>query len=212
MSKILMPHEAVDYKGKEDFCVALYWRYFPIIRKARNYKLNGKCGTLCSMRFSASRPAKNALPEKEFLYSHLLSILDAAQFVAESSYVSLTISRLEGKNNLFALAMFENGVSVEIELNEMLPDSMPDIAFFWANFDGGCVTNQPLIGYLNYEGLLQADGNGMQMICKDSIQGEAAVGPYAWMKQRFELDVKRGDAFAGILNTRELAELITRSL
>ena len=154
MSKILMPHEAVDYKGNEDFCVALYWRYFPIIRKARNYKLNGKCGTLCSMRFSASRPAKNALPEKEFLYSHLLSILDAAQFVAESSYVSLTISRLDGKNNLFALAMFENGVSVEIELNEMLPDSMPDIAFFWANFDGGCVTNQPLIGYFNYEGLL----------------------------------------------------------
>ena len=89
---------------------------------------------------------------------------------------------------------------------------MPDIAFVWANFDGGCVTNQPLIGYLNYEGLLQADGTGMQMICKDSIYGAAAEGPYNWMKQRFELDVERKEAFSGMLNIRKIADLITRSL
>ncbi|MBQ7395658.1 MAG: hypothetical protein IJW08_03875 [Lentisphaeria bacterium] len=211
MKQIIMPHEAVGRHG-EDFCQALYWRYFPIMKRARNYKLNGKCGNLCSLRFAASRPAKKALPEKEFLYDHLLSILDAAQYIAESNYVSLHINKAENKNILFALAMFENEVSVEIELNEALPDTMPDIAFLWANFDAGCVTNQPLIGYLNYEGLLQADASGMRMICKDSIQAVPAEGPYEWMKQRFLLDVERDEAFAGNLNTDAIAELISRSI
>ena len=211
MSKILMPHEAVNYEA-EDFYPALYWRYFPIVRRARNYRINGKCGTLCSMRFVASRPAKNALPEKEFLYDHLLSILDTAEFIADSKCISLCINKAANKNNLFALAMLENEIAVEIELNETLPDTMPDIAFIWANFDGGCVTNQPLIGYLNYEGLLKADDSGIQMICKDSINAVPAVGPYEWMKQRFLLDVERGEALKGKLNTAKLAELISRSL
>ena len=211
MSKILMPHEAVNYDG-EDFYPALYWRYFPIVRRARNYRINGKCGTLCSMRFVASRPAKNALPEKEFLYDHLLSILDTAEFIADIKCISLFINKAANKNNLFALAMLENEIAVEIELNETLPDTMPDIAFIWANFDGGCVTNQPLIGYLNYEGLLKADDSGIQMICKDSINAVPAVGPYEWMKQRFLLDVEREEAFSGHLNIRTLTELIARSI
>lgn len=211
MSKILMPHEAVNYEA-EDFYPALYWRYFPIVRRARNYRINGKCGTLCSMRFVASRPAKNALPEKEFLYDHLLSILDTAEFIADSKCISLCINKAANKNNLFALAMLENEIAVEIELNETLPDTMPDIAFIWANFDGGCVTNQPLIGYLNYEGLLKADDSGIQMICKDSINAVPAVGPYEWMKQRFLLDVEREEAFTGHLNIRALTELIARSI
>ena len=206
-----MPRQAITREG-EDFYPALYWRYFPVVRKARNYKRNGKCGTLCSLRFTASRPAKNALPEKEFLYDHLLSILDAAQFIAESEYVSLCINKAENKNILFALAMFENGASVEIELNEALPDTMPDIAFVWANFDAGCVSNQPLIGYLNGEGLMQADESGVQMICKDSINAVPAVGVYEWMKQRFLLDAERGEAFAGQLNIAKIAELIARSI
>ena len=70
MSKILMPHEAVEC-GDGEFYPALYWRYFPVVRRARNYRINGKCGNLCSMRFAASRPAKKALPENEFLYDHL---------------------------------------------------------------------------------------------------------------------------------------------
>ena len=211
MSKILMPHEAVNYES-EDFYPALYWRYFPSVRRARNYRINGKCGTLCSMRFVASRPAKNALPEKEFLYDHLLSILDTAEFIADSKCISLCINKAANKNNLFALAMLENEIAVEIELNETLPDTMPDIAFIWANFDGGCVTNQPLIGYLNYEGLLKADDSGIQMICKDSINAVPAVGPYEWMKQRFLLDVEREEAFTGHLNIRALTELIARSI
>ena len=211
MTEIVMPSQAINREG-DDFCTALYWRYFPVIKRARNYKLNGKCGNLCSMRFTASRPAKNALPEHEFLYDHLLSILDAAQFIAESEYSSLYINKAEKKNILFALAMFENKVSVEIELNEALPDTMPDIAFVWANFDAGCVSNQPLIGYLNTEGLLQADASGVQMICKDSINAVPAVGVYEWMKQRFLLDVERGEAFKGKLNTAKIAELISRSI
>ena len=211
MTETVFPHEAVNREG-DDFCTALYWRYFPIIKRARNYRINGKCGTLCSMRFAASRPKKNALPENRFLYDHLLSILDAAQFTVESEYVSLFINKAENKNILFALAEFENGVTVEVELNEELPDSMPDIAFVWANFDAGCVTNQPLIGYLNYEGLLQADASGMRMICKDSLDAIPAEGPYEWMKQRFLLDVERGEALKGKLNTAKLAELISRSL
>ena len=211
MSKILMPHEAVEC-GDGEFYPALYWRYFPVVRRARNYRINGKCGNLCSMRFAASRPAKKALPENEFLYDHLLSILDAAEFIADSRCVSLCINKAEGKNNLFALAMLENDIGVEIELNETLPDTMPDIAFIWANFDGGCVTNQPLIGYLNYEGLLKADDSGIQMICKDSLNAVPAEGPYEWMKQRFLLDVEREEAFSGKLNIPELAELIARSI
>ena len=74
------------------------------------------------------------------------------------------------------------------------------------------MTNQPLIGYLNYEGLLQADASGMRMICKDSIQAVPAEGPYEWMKQRFLLDVERDEAFAGNLNTDAIAELISRSI
>ena len=212
MKKILMPHEVLEYGGNEDFYPALYWRYFPIVRKSRNFNLNGKCGRLCSMRFASYRSKAHASEEKVFFYDNLLSILDAAQFINESKYVSLNIVRSEKINSLFALAMFENEVGVEVELNEALPETMPDMAFLKANFDAGCVTNMPILGYLNQEGLLKADENGMQMICKDSISGDSASGPYEWMKQRFMLDAERGEAFSGALNIKEIASLIAGSI
>ena len=109
-------------------------------------------------------------------------------------------------------AEFENGMAAEFELNEALPDTMSDICFVKGNYSDGHVTNQPVVGYFNEEGLICADDTSMQTLIAENGTYPAADGPFAWMKLRFEIKAERGLIPAGKQNIEKLAALIKRSL
>ena len=211
MKKVLTPCEALK-QPDGDYLVGLYWRHFPISEKCRNVKNQGSAGKLCSLRYTSMRSKKNAVSEEEFLYSHFLSVLDAAQDVTASEYTRLHTEKVEGMNILFAVAEFANGMAAEFELNECLPDTMPDICFVKGNYSDGHVTNQPIVGYFNEEGLICADDESLHTLIAENGTSPAAAGPFGWMKLRFEIKAERGLIPAGKQNIEQLADLIRRSL
>ena len=211
MKQVLTPCEALKLPDG-DFLVGLYWRHFPISEKCRNVKNQGFSGKLCSLRYTSMRSKKNAVSEEEFLYTHFLSVLDAAQDATGSEYTRLHTEKVEGMNILFAVAEFENGMAAEFELNECLPDTMPDICFVKGNYSDGHVTNQPLVGYFNEEGLICADDESLQTLIAENGTSPAAEGPFGWMKLRFEIKAERGLIPEGKQNIEKLAALIKRSL
>ena len=211
MKQVLTPCEALK-RPDGDFLVGLYWRHFPISEKCRNVKNQGFSGKLCSLRYTSMRSKKNAVSEEEFLYTHFLSVLDAAQDATGSEYTRLHTEKVEGMNILFAVAEFENGMAAEFELNECLPDTMQDICFVKGNYSDGHVTNQPVVGYFNEEGLICADDEAMQTLIAENGTSPAAEGPFGWMKLRFEIKAERGLIPVGKQNIEKLAALIKRSL
>ena len=145
------------------------WSVFCSIQKHK-----GECGELCSLRFTWQRPAKAASSEQDFLYGTFVQLLGLARELADAGLKKLHIEKEPGRNNLFALAAFESGVVAEFELNETLPDSMPDTFFIKANFTHGHLTNQPIVGYFNVEGSIFADESGLRQFTVDSCDPEIA--------------------------------------
>ena len=211
MKTVLTPYEALQ-QPDGDYLVGLYWRHFPISEKCRNVKNQGQSGKLCSLRYTSMRCKKNAVSENEFIYSHFLSVLDAAQDVTASEYSRLHIEKVGGMNIIFAVAEFENGMAAEFEVNECLPDTMQDICFVKGNYSDGHVTNQPIVGYFNEEGLICADDDSMQTLIAENGVYPAAAGPFEWMRLRFEIKADRGLIPSGKQNIEKLADLIRRSL
>ncbi|MEI2999899.1 MAG: hypothetical protein V8T86_03205 [Victivallis sp.] len=80
-------------------------------------------------------------------------------------------------NLLFGLAGFPNGVTAEFELNERLPDTMPDTCFLKANFTHGHVTNQPIVGHFNEEGMLFATDRELRREIPENVEGPFPDGP-----------------------------------
>lgn len=159
----MLPMEAEE-KAADDrnFYSAYPLREWALVKKIRQMTLDNVCGELCSLRFTWQRPKKQADDEQTFLYQTLPWLLDAAWLLADAPLATLHIERVPGASNLFALAIFENGIVAEIEANECLPDSMPATYFIKANFKHGHLTNQPVVGHFNEEGSILADDSGMQ--------------------------------------------------
>lgn len=205
---ILSVREAL-LRTDEDFYTALYWRQFPIAVKLRNAVDNQRSGFLCSFRMTSSRPRRNAAgSDEEFRCERFLPMVDAAAFIAGNLPEELFINRVRGGNSLFALLRFPGNVVAEIELNETLPDTMPDIAFIKGYFQSGCVTNQPLVGFLNEEGILCADGEKMEMLVTENSTSGMASGVYEWMKMHFRLVMEKGTLPKGKLDCEALDRMI----
>lgn len=134
----------------------------------------GECGELRSLRFTWQRPAKAASSEENFLYGTFVQLLGLARELADAGLKKLHVEKESGRNNLFALAAFDSGVVAEFELNETLPDSMPDTFFIKANFTHGHLTNQPLVGHFDEEGSVFADESGLRQFTVDSCDPEIA--------------------------------------
>ena len=152
------------------------WLYWDVFRRIREMARNGTCGELCSLRFTWQRPGKSASSGDEFLYGSLVHYLCLAEDLAGCGLKKLHIEKVPGRNNLFALAAFENRIVAEFEMNETLPDSMPDTFFIKANFTHGHLTNQPLVGHFNEEGSVLADESGLHRFTVDSCEPEIAGG------------------------------------
>jgi hypothetical protein len=163
----------------------LYWRNHPILQKIQQALRDNTCGELCSLRFTWQRPKKSASGEETFLYETFASALDGAQTLAVSALARLEIEKVPGMNILFALAYFENGIGAEFELNECLPDSMLDTCFLKANFTHGHITNQPIVGHFNEEGMVLASDEKMECLIVERSDLPAVCGPIEQMKQRW---------------------------
>ena len=84
------------------------WLYWDVFRRIREMGRSGVCGELCSLRFTWQRPGRSASAEEEFLYGSLVQYLCLAEDLAGSNLKKLYIVKAAGRNNLFALAEFEN--------------------------------------------------------------------------------------------------------
>ncbi len=159
------------------------WRGSPIVEQIRQVTKNGRCGALCSLRFTWMRPVSRALPGNIFNGDLWNAAQDAAEFISGSKVEQTEMKAADSGNVLFALAKLENGVVAEYEFNEMLPDSMPDIFFVKANFTQGHVTNQPLTGYFNTEGMIFADDSRCCHLIPENPELPPAEGPIEQMIQ-----------------------------
>lgn len=92
------------------------------------------CGELCPVRFLRERPRKSASPEKVFTEESFPGFLHPAQEPARSPLKKLHAVKAQNANILYVPAEFENQTAAEFEMNEALPDSMPDVFFIKANF------------------------------------------------------------------------------
>lgn len=185
--------------------IDLYWRNHPVLERIALAIREGSCGELCSLRFTWLRPKRFATGEETFLYETFAAALDGACVLAESRLTRLEAEKVPGENILFALAGFENGVAAEFELNECLPGTMPDTCFLKANFTRGHVTNQPIVGHFNEEGMVLASDEKLDFPIAERDDLPVAHGPIEFMMLRCREAGRRGDC-------SELAKFIREAL
>ena len=144
-------------------------REWGALNSVKKSAASGAHGTLSALRISFS---KHGTAEDD-LFFLATALLDAALFAAESDVKKLYVNKWDA--GAFILAEFENEVTAEIELNLGLPPSMQGIYFVTGYCSNGIITNQPLAGYFNTGGVLQADENSCRTIlvdrdiCEDEI-------------------------------------------
>ncbi len=175
--------------------IDLYWRNHPVLERILRAAADQSCGELCSLRFTWQRPKRFASAEPAFLYETFAAALDGARVLADSPLARLEIEKVPDMNILFALAFFENEIAAEFELNECLPDSMPDTCFLKANFSHGHITNQPIVGHFNEEGMVLATDDRLELLTVEPGGQPPVRGPVEQLKLRFrESGGVRGDA------------------
>jgi hypothetical protein len=187
-------------------------REWAVVKKILQIKQDNICGELCSLRFTWQKPKKNASNENVFLYETFAGLIDAAWMLADAPLATLHIERVLGKNNLFALAMFENEVAAEFELNECLPDSMPVTHFVKANFSNGHVTNQPLVGHFNEEGSILANDSGMERLVLESPEWDDCGDEMKNCERAMLHAIEQGTYPAGSLHSAEIIKAIDFAL
>lgn len=166
-----------------------YWRACPIVRRIGQAILDNSCGELRSLRLTWQRPRRKAASPDDFLHQVLASAIDAVQLLGGSRAGILALQQVSGRNNLFALVQLENGLTAEIEMNETLPDTCPDVCFVKANFTDGHVTNQPLVGHCNEEGMVLADAQAWHScLIAENSRCQPADGVIAQMQLAYELE------------------------
>jgi hypothetical protein len=188
------------------------FREWAVVKKILQIKRDDICGELCSLRFTWQKPKKNASNENVFLYETFAGLIDAAWMLADASLATLHIERVPEKNNLFALAMFENEVAAEFELNECLPDSMPVTHFVKANFSNGHVTNQPIVGHFNEEGSILADDSGMERLVLESPEWDDCGDEMKNCERAMLHAIEQGTYPAGSLHSAEIIKAIDFAL
>lgn len=213
----IIPPSAAARRADGEFFTAFIWRKSPILERIQGAIKDNSCGQLRSLRFTWQRPARLAAAEQEFLYDVLATIIDAAQVLAEAPFAGLHVTKAPGRNILFALLGFTNGVVAEIEMNECLPDTMPDTCTIRANFTHGHVSNHPLVGHLNEEGMLLATAEAVDAnLIAESHLLAPARGPIELMQLRFQTAAGRtldkDPVVQGPLNARAIDRLIRGAL
>lgn len=211
--KIINPIEVSHYESKDETFYTQYpLREWGPVKKIQRMIQGNISGQLCSLRFTWQKPKKNASKEKEFLYGTLAGLIDVAWLLANAPLAKLYINRVSGRNNLFALATFSNGIVAEIEMNECLPKSMPPTHFIRANFKHGHGTNQPIVGHFNEEGAILADDSSMQRMVIENADWDDCGDEMEICQRSMMRSIELGEYPAGALNSRAIIEAIREAL
>ena len=211
--ELMSPLEASRMEaGNINFYTAFPLREWALVKRIKQMSEDNICGELCSLRFTWQKPKKYADSEEIFLYETLAGLIDVAWCLADAPLVSLHVERVPEKNNLFALAMFENEVAAEFELNECLPDSMPATHFIKANFNNGHVTNQPLVGHFNEEGSILADDSSMERVVVENHEWDDCGNEIELCKRKMMHAIEQGTYPAGALQAAEIITAIRKAL
>lgn len=197
---------------KTDFYTAYPLREWALLKRVKKVNEDNICGELCSLRFTWQKAKKDASNEQVFLYETLVGLIDAAWYLANAPLATLHIERVPGKNNLFALAMFENEVVAEFELNECLPNSMPATHFIKANFKNGHITNQPLVGHFNEEGSILANDSNMQRLVIENSDWDDCGDEIKTCERAMRYAVEQGTYPTGALHSAEIINSINSAL
>jgi hypothetical protein len=209
----MQPLEATNSDSiAEEYYTAYPLREWGPVKKIFQIIKANTCGELCSLRFTWQKPKKDASDEQTFLYQTLPWLLDAAWLLADSPLKTLHIERVPQKNNLFALARFEDDLAVEIEMNECLPDSMPATRFVKANFTHGHLTNQPIVGHFNEEGSILADDSGMHRLVIENADWDDCGNEMEVCRRSMEFAIKKGEFPQGPLHSVEIINAISEAL
>jgi len=210
---IISPLAASRKNGKKaDFYTTYPLREWRLVKRIRQMSKDNICGELCSLRFTWQKPKKDASDEQVFLYETLAGLIDAAWYLANAPIATLHIERVPEKNNLFALAIFENEVTAEFELNERLPDSMPTTHFIKANFKNGHVTNQPLVGHFNEEGSILANDSAMERLVIENSDWDDCGDEIETCERAMMHAIEQGTYPAGALHSAEIINAINYTL
>jgi hypothetical protein len=197
---------------KKDFYTAYPLREWALVKRIKQVNEDDVCGELCSLRFTWQKPKKDASSEEIFLYETLSGLIDAAWCLANAPLATLHVERVPEKNNLFALAMFENGVTAEFEMNECLPNSMPATHFIKANFKNGHITNQPLVGHFNEEGSILANDSGMERVVIENPDWDDCGDEIKTCERAMLYAIEQGTYPSGALHSVEIINAINYSL
>lgn len=211
MPTVLSLPEA-SQRSDTDFIARLLWRASPILCRIRQAVDEGTCGELRSIRFTWARPKQRASDPARFLYDTLGSMLDGVCFASGADCKRVHIEKADGKNLLFALATFSKGIVAEFELNECLPQTLPDTCFVKANFTHGHITNQPLVGHFNGEGAVLADDSSLLLPIQTTPDMPLTNGPIEYLEQCFELALRANTIAPGPHDTFHLITLIQEAI
>lgn len=198
--------------NKADFYTSFPLREWMLVKKIALMIDADTCGELCSLRFTWQKPKKDASDEQVFLYETLAGMIDVAWLLANASLSSLHIERVTGKNNLFGLAVFNNGVTAEIEANECLPNSMPATCFIKANFKHGHLTNQPLVGHFNEEGSILADDSLCQRLVIENSDWDDCGDEVVLCRRSMLHAIEQGTYPSGPLHSAAIVDAINEAL
>lgn len=153
---LLSPEDFCRMKERNNLIAAFPWRHWSVVYSLRQFIKSADAGELVSFRIIINFPRRLSRGKKYFYNSLLPEIIDLCCYIASSELEELQINRTAKHNLCFALVRLANNIVAEIELNEVLPDSMGPVRFVRAYFKNGIFTNMPLGGDINVEGSLIA--------------------------------------------------------
>ncbi|MEK6793541.1 MAG: hypothetical protein AABZ39_02095 [Spirochaetota bacterium] len=130
-------------------------RAWGIVEKVKQYMTANIPGDMTSMRIFWEMPKTYAKGRTSFA-ERLPEFIDIAAYIAGVPAVSVQLQQA-GTNGVFGLITLEGNIVAELTVNDMLPNSLAPVRFLHTYFTSGVVSNMPLYGFENDEGVLIAD-------------------------------------------------------
>jgi hypothetical protein len=146
---------------RSDRCSLRQWGVY---RKTLDAVRSGTCGALCSLRWTWFSRVDEESP-----VGVLAQLLDVSRELAGAGLRRLHIEAVNGGPACFALAEFENGIVAEYEIRRTLPGFVPEARYLVADFNGGRVTNRPLVGFHHVEGAFLATEAGAEDVLFEPV-------------------------------------------
>lgn len=131
-------------------------RAWGIVEKIKSFMKANLGGELTSFRIIWNLPKSRSHTEREFVQRVLPDFLDLSRFISERKIVRIQLEKC-APNAVFGLVVLEDNVVCELDIHEAGPKSLDPVRFVHAYFQKGVVSNMPVFGLENTEGMLYAD-------------------------------------------------------